>query len=165
MTDAARSGGMEASHLTLRGDRAGEFADAFVERKARESERSLNKWRPRNLHRLDGEGFTHLAYERGSSWEHSWLVVSVFAEQLDRRTCSVTALVGGGGRGPFKLEDVTMRRLLQGEASVGQAGRFGTVLEDVRRVCESLDLTVETEWESETPSSVSEAVEQKIFYS
>jgi hypothetical protein len=56
-----------------------------------------------------------------------------------------------------------MRRLLRGEGSVGEAGRFGTVLEDVKGACESLDLEIVTHWETDTETSTSAKIERKIF--
>lgn len=154
---------MEASNLTLRGENVDRFAEALVESKATESRRSLNKRGVRNIHRFDGDGFTQLVYERGAAYENSWLMVSVLVEQVDDRTCTVMVFVGGGGEGPFKLEEVSLRRILRGEDSVGQAGRFRTVLEDIKQVCESLDLEVDARWETETERSLTAKLERKIF--
>ena len=154
---------MESSHLTFRGESAHRFADALVEAKAQERERSINKRGVRNVHRFDGDGHTQVAWERGAAFEDSWLMVSVLVERGDDRTCTVVVFVGGGGEGPFKLEEVSMRRLLQGEESVGEAGRFATVLRDVKRVADSLDLTVTNEWASETDRSLTATLERKIF--
>lgn len=156
---------MEASNLTLHGDDADRFAQAFVESKVRESRRSINKRGVRNIHRCRGDGFTQIAYERAAAYEDSWLMVSLLVEESDDNRSTVTVLVGGGGEGPFKFEAVTVRRILQGEQSVGQAGRFVTVLEEINQVCESLDLTVETEWESDVEESTARAIQQKIFES
>lgn len=154
---------MEASHLAIRGEQADRFAAELVESKARAVRRSINKRGVRNIHTYDGEGFTQLVYERAAAYEDSWLMVSVLVEELDDRTCSVAIYVGGGGRGPFKLEEISARRLLRGEGSVGQAGRFATVLRDVRGVCESLELTVDTLSETEPAPGVAAAVERKVF--
>jgi hypothetical protein len=154
---------MEASYLTLRGERAGQFASAFVDAKATEVKRSINKRGVRNIHRYEGDGFTKVAYERAAAYENSWLVVSVLVETVDDRTADIVVLVGGGGEGPFKLEEINMRRLVRGEESFGQAGRLVTVLEDVRDVCEELSLSVETRWESETEQSTIRRIEHKIF--
>jgi hypothetical protein len=154
---------MEASHITVRGENVDRLASTLIEDKATESKRSINKRGVRNIHKYEGDGFTQLAYERGSAHEDSWLVVSVLVERVDDRTSDVVVLVGGGGEGPFKLEEVSMRRLLRGEGSVGEAGRFGTVLEDVKGACESLDLEIVTQWETDTETSTSAKVERKIF--
>jgi hypothetical protein len=156
---------MEATRLGISGERVDRFATAFVESKAEQSTRSLNKRGVRNIHTYAGTdgGFTGIAYERGSAHDPSWVMVSILVEQVDDHTGNVVVFVGGGGRGPFKLEEVSMRRVLQGEESVGQAGRFGTVLEDVREVCESLELRVTTEWESETESSMATKIAHKLF--
>jgi hypothetical protein len=154
---------VESSRITFRGENAHRFADAFVESKAEERKRSINKRGVRNIHRFEGDGFTQVAYERGSAFEDSWLMVSVLVERSDDRTCTVVVFVGGGGEGPFKLEEVSMRRVLRGEESVGEAGRFETVLRDVKRVAESLDLAVATEWASEGDESLTATLERKIF--
>lgn len=116
----------------------------------------------RNIHKYEGEGFTTVAYERGSVHDESWVMVSVLVEAVDDRTRTVVVTVGGGGRGPFKLEEVSLRRPRGGEESVGEAGRFGTVLADLRGVVESLDPSVETEWESETERSISAKVAREV---
>ncbi|WP_276273218.1 hypothetical protein [Haloarcula litorea] len=154
---------MEAANLTLRGPDADRFASAFVEAKAEETRRSFNKRGVRNIHRYRGDGFTHVAYERGSAHENSWVVVSLLVEPVDEETATVVVQVGGGGEGPFKLEEISPRRLLEGEEAVGQAGRFATVLEDVESVCSDLELSVETEWESETEQDVARTLQRKIF--
>lgn len=154
---------MEAANLTLRGADADRFAGVFLESKAEAAQRSINKRGVRNIHRYQGAGFTHITYERAAAHESSWLVVSLLVEQQDKDRCTVVVSVGGGGEGPFKLEELSPRRLLKGEESVGQAGRFGTVLEDVARVCSELSLTVETEWESETDATAALAIQRKIF--
>lgn len=154
---------MEASRITFSGDQADRFAETLVESKAEESKRSINKWGVRNIHKFEGEGITQLAYERGSAYDDSWLMVSVLVEQLDDETCTVVVLVGGGGEGPFKLEEISMRRVFRGEDSFGQAGRFATVLEDVNQVAESLDLNVDTEWKTDTETSMTAKLEKKIF--
>lgn len=154
---------MEAINLTVRGENADQVADAFVDAKAAEVRRSINKRGVRNVHRYDGDGFTQVVYERGSSYENSWLVVSVVVERVDEQESTVVLFVGGGGEGPFKMEEVTLRRIRQGEESVGQAGRFATVLRDLEAVFESLELTVTTEWESETESSMTRKIAREIF--
>lgn len=154
---------MEAAKLTLRGPEADRFASAFLESKTDEARTSLNKHGVRNIHRYGGDGFTQIAYERGAAHENSWLVVSVLVDRVDAETCTVAVFVGGGGEGPFKLEELSIRRLLKGEESVGQAGRFATVLEDIEAVCSDLSLTVETEWESETEQDVTKTLQRKIF--
>jgi hypothetical protein len=154
---------MEATTLTVRGENAPRLAEALVEAKATESERSINKCGVRNIHQYRGDGFTQLAYERGSSHSNSWLQVSILVETVDDRTATVVVFVGGGGEGPFKLEEITARRIVHGEQSVGQAGRFVTVLRDVKKVCESLDLDVETQYEKETDDLLG-TLERKIFH-
>lgn len=154
---------MEASRVTFSGETADRFAAALVEAKAAECKRSINKWGVRNIHTFEGEGITQLAYERGSAHESSWLMVSVLVEQVDPRTCTVVVLVGGGGEGPFKLEEITMRRIVRGEDTVGQAGRFATVLRDVNEVAESLDLDVDTGWKTDAEASSTAKLERKIF--
>lgn len=150
---------MEGTALTISGDGIDRFPDAFVEQKATQSERSLNKRGVRNIHRYAGDGFTHVTYERGSAHSDAWVMVSVLFEQVDTGTGTVVVLVGGGGEGPFKVEELSMTRLLEGNDAVGQAGRFATVLRDVRDVCTDLDLMVETEWEGERePTTVAEKV-------
>jgi hypothetical protein len=156
---------MEASHITVRGENVDRLAGTLIEDKATESKQSINKRGVRNIHKYEGDGVTQLAYERGAAYEDSWLMVSILVERIDDRTARVSVLVGGGGRGPFKLEEISMRRLLRGEGSVGEAGRFGTVLEDVKRACESLDLEIITQWETDTESSMSAKIERKIFES
>ncbi|MGB9933667.1 hypothetical protein [Haloarcula amylolytica] len=154
---------MEACNLTLRGPEADAFADSFLETKAMEAKRSLNKRGVRNLHRYAGPGFTQIAYERGSTYDDSWLMVSVLVETVDDRTRTVVVFVGGGGEGPFKMEEITVRRLQQGEEAVGQAGRFATVLSDIEQVCAELEVTVETAWETETEDSISAKLKREIF--
>jgi hypothetical protein len=46
---------MEVSHVTLHGDGADRFADAFVDTEATEQKRSINKRGVRNIHRFEGE--------------------------------------------------------------------------------------------------------------
>lgn len=154
---------MEAATLTLHGTDAGRFAETFVDSKATQAKRSLNKRGVRNIHRVDGERYTQVAYERGSAHDSSWLMVSLLVERVDERTERVVVLVGGGGEGPFKLEELSVQRLLAGEESVGQAGRFAGVLRDVDDVCDSLGLDVETEWASETESDLFAKLGRKIF--
>lgn len=154
---------MEASRLTVRGEDAGRVGIEFLDTKAREAERSLNKRGVRNIHRYGGDGFTQVAYEQGSVYDESWVMVSVLVERVDDRTSTVVVFVGGGGRGPFKLEEVSLRRIRRGEGSVGEAGRFGTVLADLRDVVESLDLEVVTEWESETEPSIGAKIAREVF--
>lgn len=114
-------------------------------KRATQSERLLNKRGVRNIHRYEGDGFIYLTYERGAATESSWVVVSLLAEQVDNPTATVVLLVGGGGD-PFKVEEMSMIKIVQGEDAVGQAGRFRAVLEDINRLCDSLELTVETDW-------------------
>jgi hypothetical protein len=154
---------MEAATLRLRGEGATRFAEAFVESKATEAERSLDKRGVRDVHRVGGDGYTLVAYERGSAHDPSWLGVSLLVERVDERTATVVVLVGGGGSGPFKLESVSVGRVLRGEAAHGQTGRFASVLRDVGGVAESLDLDVETTWESETESDVLATLARKLF--
>lgn len=154
---------MEAATLTLHGDEAGQFAEEFVESKAEQAGRSLNRRGVRNIHRVGGDGYTQIAYERGSAHDPSWLLVSLLVERVDERTARVVVMVGGGGSGPFKLEEVSLKRLLDGEESVGQAGRFASVLRDVDGVAEELGLDVDTEWASETESELFAKLGRKIF--
>lgn len=156
---------MEASKLTVRGENAPQFAETFVESKARERKQSINKRGVRNIHRYETDGVTQIVYERAAAYEDSWLMVSLLVETVDERTCTVVIFVGGGGEGPFKLEEVSLRRVLQGEEAVGEAGRFGTVLRDVKQVVESLELEVLTEWETDTESRLTAKLAQKIFHS
>lgn len=154
---------MEASHVTVRGEKVDRLDETLIEEKATESERSLNKWAARNVHKYEGDGITQLTYERGAAHEPSWLMVSFLVEQLDDRTATVAVFVGGGGRGPFKLEEVTTRRVLRGEDSVGESGRFGTVLADLEDACTALDLTVTTRWDSGEDLTLTQELEQKVF--
>lgn len=154
---------MEASHIAVRGENVDRLAAALIDSKATESKRSINKRGVRNIHTYEGDGFTHLAYERAAAYENSWVMVSILVEQIDDRTCAVFTLVGGGGEGPFKLEEISMRRILHGEESVGEMGRFGTVLKDIKQVCDSLDLEIVSQWETDTESSMIATLEKKIF--
>lgn len=154
---------MEAAALTLSGENADRFAERFVGSKAAESRTSLNQRGVRNIHRYEGEGFTHVSYERAAAYENSWLMVSVLVEQEDDRTATVVCKVGGGGEGPFKLEELTARRFLRDEEAFGESGRFLDVLEDIDAVCASLDLDVEVTWDSSLESSTLRALEGKIF--
>ncbi|WP_324759384.1 hypothetical protein [Haloarcula montana] len=154
---------MEAANLTLHGPDADRFADAFLDSKTETAKRSLNKRSARNIHRYRGDGFTQITYERAAAYESSWVVISLLVEEVDDEMATVVVFVGGGGEGPFKLEELSPRRLLRGEESVGQAGRFATVLEDVAAVCSELSVSVETEWESETEQSVARTIQRKIF--
>jgi hypothetical protein len=155
---------MESVSLTLCGEEASRFADVFVERTAESADRSLNKWGARSLHRYDGGGFTQFVYERGSAHQNDWVMLSVLAETVDAETCAVVVFVGGGGEGPFKLEDLNVTRLLRGRDAVGEAGRVATVLRDVERVAESLGLEVTTEWASERePESPVERLANELF--
>jgi len=154
---------MEASRLTIRGEQADRFAETIIDAKTRERKRSINKRGVRNIHKYQGDGFTQLTYERAAAHEDSWVMVSVLVEAVDTETRTVVAFVGGGGKGPFKLEEVSMRRVLRGEDAVGEAGRFGTVLKDIKRVIDDLELTVVTEWETDTEASMTAKIEQKIF--
>lgn len=139
---------MESTNLTLRGESADDFADAFVERKAESAARSLNKRGVRNIHRYAGEGFTQVAYEQAAPHLNSWLLISLLVETLDSETVTVVVFVGGSGEGPFKWEDAMLKSVLKGDDAVGEAGRLASVLRDVRDVADSLDLTVKKEWES-----------------
>jgi hypothetical protein len=156
---------MEACNLTLRGPEADAFADSFLETKATEAKRSLNKRGVRNVHRYKGDGFTQITYERGSAYDDSWLMVSVLVETVDDRTRTVVVSVGGGGEGPFKMEEITVRRLQQGEEAAGQAGRFATVLRDIEQMCSELAVSVETTWETEAEDSISAKLKREIFSS
>lgn len=154
---------MQASRLKLRGDDADRFADSFLESKAEEAKRSLNMRGVRNIHKYGGDGFTQIAYERASNWEEAWLMVSVLVEVEDDSTCTLAIFVGGGGEGAFKMEELPIRRILRGEAETGEAGRFVDVLEDVKRVVDSLELEVDTEWKTETERNMWFTMEKKIF--
>lgn len=154
---------MEACNLTLRGPEADAFVGSFLETKATEAKRSLNKRGVRDLHRYEGSKFTQIAYERGSSYDDSWVVVSVLVETVSDRTRTVVVFVGGGGEGPFKIEELSVRRLLEGEEAVGQTGRFATVLRDIKQVCAEIAVTVETAWETETADSISAKLKREIF--
>lgn len=154
---------MEASRITIRGEQADRFAETFIDTKTRERKRSINKRGVRNIHKYQGDGFTQVTYERAAAYEDSWVMVSVLVEAVDAETRNVVAFVGGGGEGPFKLEEISMRRVLRGEDAVGEAGRFGTVLKDIKRVIDDLELTVVTEWETDTEASITKTIEQKIF--
>jgi len=154
---------MEASRLTIQGEQADRFAETFINSKTRERKRSINKRGVRNIHRYEGDGFTQVTYERAAAYEDSWVMVSVLVETKDAKTRTVVVFVGGGGEGPFKLEEISMRRVLQGEEAVGEAGRFGTVLKDIKDVIDELELTVVTEWETDTEASMTAKIEQKIF--
>ncbi|MBX0325078.1 hypothetical protein EGH21_18780 [Halomicroarcula sp. F13] len=154
---------MKATTLTLRGESAHRFADAFVDEKADESRRSLNKRGVRNIHRYEGTDVTQIAYERASAHLDSWLLVSLLLEPVDEETATLVVMLGGGGEGPFKLDEVTLKRVLEGEEAVGATGRLATVLKDVRAVCELLDLDVETEWESDADAGLAEKFVAEIF--
>ncbi|MDG5775433.1 hypothetical protein VB773_11170 [Haloarculaceae archaeon H-GB2-1] len=132
---------MEVTTITLQGDDVDQFAAELLQRKASQAD-SLNKRGVRNLHKYEGDGFTQFSYERGSAYENSWLMVTVLVELVDDRRCTVAVFVGGGGEGPFKLEEFTLRRFRDSE-TFGERGRFGTVLKDVEAVRESLGLQVE----------------------
>ncbi|WP_424000328.1 hypothetical protein ACOZ4I_13360 [Haloarcula salina] len=106
---------------------------------------------------------TQLTYERGSVSDESWLMVALLVDTVDEQTSTVVVSVGGGGEGPFKMEDVSIRRLREGEKAVGQAGRFGAVLQDVKQVCDELALSVETTWESEPPESIYTTLKRELF--
>lgn len=91
------------------------------------------------------------------------MLVSLLIESVDAETINLVVTVGGGGEGPFKFEEVSVRRLLSDEESFGESGRFLGVLEQVRDVCESLGLSVDTTWQSEIESDTTTAVERKLF--
>lgn len=139
------------------------FAATFVDRKAAEVSRSINKRGARNVHRYRGDGVTHVTYERAASRTNDWLLVSLLIESVDAESINLVVTVGGGGEGPFKFEEVSVRRLLSDEESFGESGRFLGVLEQVRDVCESLGLSVDTTWQSEIESDTTTAVERKLF--
>lgn len=160
---AVTAGRMETSYVTLKGDAASEFASTFVERKAEEISRSINKRGARNVHRYRGDGVTHVTYERAASRTNDWLLVSMLIEPVDPETCNLVVTVGGGGEGPFKFEEVSVRQLVSDEESFGESGRFLSVLEQVRDVCESLGLAVDTTWQSEIESDTMTVVERKLF--
>lgn len=156
---------MEASYFTVTGENADRLASALIETKAEERRRSINKRGVRNIHTFEADDVTQVVWEQGSSYSQAWLMVSILVELEEEDTARVVVFVGGGGQGPFKLEEVSLRRLLKGEGSVGESGRFATVLRDVDRVCESLDLEVETQWETEGDLTMTEKLERKIFHS
>jgi hypothetical protein len=134
---------METTTVTVRGTDADRFATALVDRTA-EQANSLNKRGVRNVHRYEGDGFTQISYERGSAHENSWLMVTILVDAVDEQTRTVAVFVGGGGEGPFKLEEFTMRRFLKSD-TFGEKGRFGTILRDIEQVCDSLDLELVAE--------------------
>lgn len=140
---------MESTNLTLRGESADRFADAFVEEKAETARRSLNKRGVRNIHRYDGDGVTQVAYEQAAPHLNSWLLLSLLIETVDSETVTVVVFVGGSGEGPFKWEDSMLKSVIKGTDTVGEAGRLASVLRDVRDVADSLDLTVQKEWDSD----------------
>jgi hypothetical protein len=72
-------------------------------------------------------------------------------------------LLGGAGEGVFKLEELSPRRLLRGEDSVGEPMRLTKVLRKMDDVAEELDLVVETQWHGESESSTIRTVSEKIF--
>jgi len=154
---------MEAAALTLQGEAADRFADRFVESKADEASRSLNPRGVRNIHRYGGEGFTHVTYERAAAYESSWLLVSVLVEREDDRTATVVVTVGGGGEGPFKLEEITARRFIKDEERHAESGRFLDVLEDIADRCAELDVDVDVTWDSSPATETMDAVETKLF--
>lgn len=154
---------MEAARITVTGEDADRIASELVERKADEARRSINKRGVRNVHRFEGEGFTYLTYERGSAHEDDWLVVSLLVEAVDDRTRTVAVFVGGGGEGAFKWEEVSLKRITDGPESVGEAGRFFGVVEEVERVAESLDLTVEADWITDEDRSIGAKVRNELF--
>lgn len=154
---------MEVAALTLGGENVDRFAERFVQSKANESHNSLNLRGVRNIHRYEGEGFTLVSYERAGAYENSWLLISVLVEQKDDRTATVVCKIGGGGEGPFKLEERTARRYLRDEEGFGESGRFFDVLDDVGDVCASLDLSVDVTWNTSPESDTFKAIEEKIF--
>lgn len=154
---------MEAAALTLHGEDAADFVDRFVESKANASRGSINQRGVRNIHRYAGDVFTHVSYERAAASENSWLMVSLLVERVDDRTVTVVLKVGGGGEGPFKLEELKLRRLLRDEADYGEAGRFRDVLADIDAVCTDLDLSVDVTWDSSPESDTLRALEEKVF--
>lgn len=154
---------MEAARITVTGEDVDRIASELVETKAEEARRSINKRGVRNIHRFDGEGFTYLTYERGSVHEESWLVVSLLVEAVDDRTSTVAVFVGGGGEGPFKWEDLSLKRITEGPESAGEAGRFFSVVREVERIAESLDLAVEADWITEKDRSIAAKVENELF--
>jgi len=154
---------MEVARITVTGEDADRIAPELVERKADQVRRSINKFGVRNVHKLEGEGFAYLTYERGSAHEDDWLVVSLLVETVDDRTRTVTVFVGGGGEGAFKWEELTMKRIIQGPESVGEAGRFLKIVEWVERVAESLDLAVDADWLTEKDRSIEAKVRNELF--
>jgi hypothetical protein len=94
---------MEACNLILRGPEADAFADSFLETKATEAKRSLNKRGVRNVHRYKSDGFAQITYEQGSASDDSWPMVSLLVETVDDRTRTVVFV---GGEEAFKLEEI-----------------------------------------------------------
>ena len=154
---------MEAIRLELRGQAVDRFADTLVERMAERQRRSLNMRIARNVHRYEGEGVTQVAFEVPSAYQPSWLMVSVLVERVGETRSTVVVLLGGAGEGLFKLEELSPRRLLRGEDSVGEPMRLTKVLRRMNDVAEELDLVVETQWHGESESSTIRTVSEKIF--
>lgn len=152
---------MEACKLLLRGENATEFADEFVAAKADERRHSLNMRGVRNIHTYESGPVTQVVYERAAVRDPSWLMVSLLVEELDEESCRLALFVGGGGEGPFKLEEMSVPRLIRGEEDFGESGRFGTVIEDVREVAGSLGLDVEPEWPTVEEKEISEKMLDK----
>ncbi len=155
---------MEGCTLTVRGDDPDRLPAAFVETRASEADRSLNRRGVRNIHRYRGDGFVHVVYERGAARSDDWVTVTLLYDRVDDRTGTVAVFVGGGGEGPFKLDELSMDRLLEGTEAVGAAGRFATVLDDVESVCDDLGLSVETTWRGErAPTTAAERLADALL--
>jgi len=86
---------VEGCTLTVRGVDAERFPDAFVDARASEADRSLDRRGVRNVHRYRGDGFTHVVYERGAARSDDW--VTVLYDRVDDQTGTVVVFVGGEG--------------------------------------------------------------------
>lgn len=135
---------MEVRKLTLRGDAVDQVASTLVEERATEANRSINKLGVENVTRYRGEGFTLLAFEQSAAYKDDWVMVSVLIEQVDERTATAAVLVGGGREGPYRILDVEQRltRREVGEEGYGEAGRLGSVVENIETVCATLGVDV-----------------------
>lgn len=152
----------EVATNTIRGERASQFAGALIDAKVQEARRSINKRGVRDIHTFEGDGFTSLTYERAAIRVDSWVTVSVLVERVSQQESTVAIFGGGGENRPFKLEEVTVTRILRGEHSYGESGRFGSVVRDIRDVCESLEVTIDGEFRSGPEPNVSETVSEKL---